>query len=99
MYLKKFTIKNCRHLFLGKEQCIENLPKVKRFNSVLQRQLARLPSMNMNDVVRLMSSDKVNCLLDIINADMEKIFDITNNETQAATLYKFFSTDFREEGV
>ncbi|VDN55404.1 unnamed protein product [Dracunculus medinensis] len=83
----------------GKEQCIENLPKVKRFNSVLQRQLARLPSMNMNDVVRLMSSDKVNCLLDIINADMEKIFDITNNETQAATLYKFFSTDFREEGV
>ncbi|VDN03180.1 unnamed protein product [Thelazia callipaeda] len=67
----------------------------KRVNSVLHRQLTRLPGMSSGEVTRLMKCEKIKCLLDVVNASVNKLEEILTNTEQASSLHHFFSTDFK----
>ncbi|KHN83734.1 DNA repair endonuclease XPF [Toxocara canis] len=71
----------------------------RRLNGVLQRQIKRLPNMGSGDVKRLMTSDNATCLLDVINADFEKVSSIVGSRDLARSLHSFFTTDFTKQGT
>uniref|UniRef100_A0A0N5ARY5 DNA repair endonuclease XPF n=1 Tax=Syphacia muris TaxID=451379 RepID=A0A0N5ARY5_9BILA len=69
-------------------------------NTVLQRQLCRLPNVSVGDVTEMMKSKYAGCLLDVINADsttINQIFDY--NPTLGQNLHCFFTTNFQTESI
>ncbi|CAG9533528.1 unnamed protein product [Cercopithifilaria johnstoni] len=67
----------------------------KRCNSVLHRQLIRLPRISSGEVTRLMECEKMKCLLDAVNSDADVLANVLNNKELASSLHRFFNTDFK----
>uniref|UniRef100_A0A158Q8B8 DNA repair endonuclease XPF n=1 Tax=Elaeophora elaphi TaxID=1147741 RepID=A0A158Q8B8_9BILA len=71
----------------------------KRLNSVLHRQMTRLPGISSGEVTLLMKCGKIKCLLDVINSDADELANVLNNKELASSLYHFFNTDFKLEAL
>ncbi|VBB27037.1 unnamed protein product [Acanthocheilonema viteae] len=67
----------------------------KCYNSVLHRQMTRLPRISSGEVTRLMKCEKMKCLLDVINSDADILTNALDNKELASSLHHFFNTDFK----
>uniref|UniRef100_A0A915PUN6 Uncharacterized protein n=1 Tax=Setaria digitata TaxID=48799 RepID=A0A915PUN6_9BILA len=71
----------------------------KRLNSVLHRQMTRLPDISSGEVTRLMECGKMKCLLDVINSDAGELAEVLNNSERACSLHRFFNTNFKLQAL
>ncbi|MCP9264011.1 DNA repair endonuclease XPF [Dirofilaria immitis] len=67
----------------------------KRLNSVLHRQMTQLPGISSGEVTRLMKCEKMKCLLDVANSNVDELSKVLDNKELASSLHHFFNTDFK----
>ncbi|VIO94526.1 ERCC4 domain containing protein [Brugia malayi] len=67
----------------------------RRLNSVLHRQMTRLPRISSGEVTRLMKCGKMKCLLDVVNSDVDELASVLSNKELSSSLHCFFNTDLK----